>query len=131
MMGVGWLGLVAAERCFDCEGGSCFQTYANKRIEGAIKDEYRHRSWLSRDDWKNIKLELAAPPVFVEDDRIDMTHDLDRVLVRIAVGKLEGSSRRIIERYYFEGWTYDEIGNLLGVRGARICQIAKGIIREL
>lgn len=44
----GMLGLLEAERRYDDSLGACFETYASRRIQGAMLDELRSRDWLPR-----------------------------------------------------------------------------------
>lgn len=52
---IGMIGLMEAFQSFDVSQGDDLGTYASKRIRGAILDEVRRRSPLSRQDNDHIK----------------------------------------------------------------------------
>ena len=54
---IGMVGLLEAAKSFDASQGADLGTFASKRIRGAILDEVRKRSPLSRADSSHIKAE--------------------------------------------------------------------------
>ena len=54
---IGMVGLLEAAKSYDAAQGADLGTFASKRIRGAILDEVRKRSPLSRTDSSNIKAE--------------------------------------------------------------------------
>ena len=54
---IGMVGLLEAAKSYDASQGADLGTFASKRIRGAILDEVRKRSPLSRTDSSNIKAE--------------------------------------------------------------------------
>ncbi len=57
---IGMLGLLEAAKSFDPTQGADLGTFASKRIRGAILDEVRRRSPLSRTDSSHVKAEEQA-----------------------------------------------------------------------
>ena len=47
-MGAGMEGLAQALRGFEPSRGICFETFAVRRIRGAVLDELRRRDWAGR-----------------------------------------------------------------------------------
>jgi RNA polymerase sigma factor for flagellar operon FliA len=67
-----------------------------------------------------------------EEEAIDGVERARRIaLVRTALAKLEERDQQILSLYYAEDLTYAEIGRLLGVSEARICQLHSRAIKRL
>ena len=62
---IGMLGLLEAAKSFDASQGADLGTFASKRIRGAILDEVRRRSPLSRTDNSYIKAEQQVIEQFL------------------------------------------------------------------
>ena len=62
---IGMVGLLEAAKSFDASQGADLGTFASKRIRGAILDEVRKRSPLSRGDSSHIKAEEQVVEQFL------------------------------------------------------------------
>ena len=62
---IGMVGLLEAAKSFDASQGADLGTFASKRIRGAILDEVRKRSPLSRADSSHIKAEEQVVEQFL------------------------------------------------------------------
>ena len=62
---IGMVGLLEAAKSYDASQGADLGTFASKRIRGAILDEVRKRSPLSRTDSSNIKAEEQVVEQFL------------------------------------------------------------------
>ena len=62
---IGMVGLLEAAKSYDASQGADLGTFASKRIRGAILDEVRKRSPLSRTDSSNIKAEEQVVEKFM------------------------------------------------------------------
>ena len=62
---IGMVGLLEAAKSYDASQGADLGTFASKRIRGAILDEVRKRSPLSRTDSSNIKAEEQVVEQFM------------------------------------------------------------------
>ena len=62
---IGMVGLLEAAKSFDASQGADLGTFASKRIRGAILDEVRKRSPLSRTDSSHIKAEEQVVEQFL------------------------------------------------------------------
>ena len=62
---IGMVGLLEAAKSYDASQGADLGTFASKRIRGAILDEVRKRSPLSRTDSSNMKAEEQVVEQFM------------------------------------------------------------------
>ena len=82
---IGMLGLLEAAKSYDAAQGADLGTYASKRIRGAILDEVRKRSPLSRTDSSHLKAEEQVVEQFLAKygrppTASEIAHELDTPL---------------------------------------------------
>lgn len=78
---IGMVGLMEAYHNFDQAEGSDLAAFASKRIKGAIIDEVRRRSPLSRNDNNHIKAEEAITrQFFAENDRQPTSSEIATIM---------------------------------------------------
>ena len=175
---VGIIGLLQSADRFDPRRGVKFQTYANRRIQGAMLDYLRSLDWKPRsvrrrsrwlekayqdasqrlgtqssiedvaqeigigvpelEQWKQAStlsssqhqweeissteyLARAADPSDSPEAALEK-EQMRNVLVR-AIDHLPENERLVLSLYYYEELTMEEIGQLLGVKQARISQL--------
>ena len=183
---VGIIGLLQSAERYDPQRGVKFQTYANRRIQGAMLDYLRSLDWTPRSVRRRSRLmekayldasqRLGTQPA-VEDvaqeigvgvaeleqwmqastlhssrdqrEELSSTEYLARaadpsdspeaawekeqmrtVLIR-AIDRLPENERLVLSLYYYEELTMQEIGQLLGVKQARVSQLHSQAARRL
>ena len=82
---IGMVGLLEAAKSYDASQGADLGTYASKRIRGAILDEVRKRSPLSRTDSSHLKAEEQVVEQFLAKygrppTASEIAHELDTPL---------------------------------------------------
>ncbi len=181
---VGLMGLLQSAERFDPGRGVKFQTYANRRVQGAMLDYLRSLDWRPRSvrqrsrrlqeasaaveqrlgthaTQEDVAAEIGVTPLelhrWIEDcpptgapspgsfrdqpadgespepplylaDPADspetvLEKEQTRKILAEAVDTLPGNERVVLSLYYFEHLTMKEIGQLLGVKQARISQL--------
>lgn len=189
---IGLVGLLQSANRFDPRRGVKFQTYANRRVEGAMLDylrslDWRPRSIRQRD--RRLKKAVAAlkgssdyfptpeevaqelgiqtselrewikdlpvtgtptvGPSSNDATETEPANDLDwiadpgdspesiaekeqmRAILAQAVDHLPDNQRMVLSLYYYEQLTMKEIGQLLGVKQARVSQLHSLAIQRL
>ena len=147
----GALGLLDAARRFDASRGACFETFARRRIEGAILDAMRAagvrtRTWRTRDgNARRQPGNARQPAVYVDAGDVQVEHPApgpeERMAaaeaagrVRAAVAALPRRERFVVESYYWGGVPLKRIGAALGVNASRASQLrlrAVGLLRPI
>ena len=136
LLGAAWDGYRQAQIKYDPSYGVAFDTYASKRMRGAVLDFWRQRSEsrkknkpkiltnITTDEGETLfDTNLSADPLFknVEDREV-----VDRLLA--FVNKLE---RRVLRMYYLDGMLLDGIAERLGCTASNVSRIktrALGVI---
>lgn len=144
LVGYGYIGLVDAGIKFDESRGLKFNTYAGKRIEGAILDGIRKMDWLTQGlrrrkyvvDKPVSLSNVYDPEEDVEKDIADTKDNInDRMLVKQCMMSvlLQLEWKRFCSLYmrFFEGYKEREIGEMVGVTASRISQVTIDGKRQL
>lgn len=118
---------------FDPAKGVKFQTFAYRRIMGAVQDELRNADWVSRSDRRReresagefvpSKIEALAGCVETITDENSPLADLICSEVRLAILELPYRLRMIIKLKYEDGVTFKEMGKQFGVSESRAFQL--------
>lgn len=145
LVSIGTIGLIKAVKTFDPEKRIKLATYASKCIENEIlmylRRNSRTRSEVSFDeplnkDWEGNEL-LLSDVMGTDDDLIykSIEEEVDRTLLRKAMGKLTGRERKIMELRFglLDGKerTQKEVADLLGISQSYISRLEKRIYKRL
>lgn len=146
LVSIGSIGLIKAVNTFDPTKRIKLATYASRCIENEIlmhlRRSARIRSEISFEeplnvDWDGNEL-LLSDVLGTEGDIIykDLEEEVDRKLLRLALQKLSGRERRIMElRFGLAGSdgekTQKEVADLLGISQSYISRLEKRIIKRL
>lgn len=132
-----WLGAIGAVDRYNPSRGK-LQTFADRRIRGAMLDycrevdplSRRHRREVQGSGWAPVHVELD--PALVDLDRmhevIDARQTVD-VLTRRA--RLSERQAYVIERFYFDGVRPVEIARELGCHQSRVGQLRAEALKQL
>lgn len=145
LVSIGTIGLIKAVKSFDPCKQIKLATYASKCIENEIlmylRRTSRNRREVSFDqplnvDWDGNEL-LLADVHGTEHDLIyrSVEEEVERVLLRKALGQLSGRERRIVELRFGLGdgveRTQKQVADCLGISQSYISRLEKRIIRRL
>lgn len=145
LVSIGTIGLIKAVKTFDPDKRIKLATYASKCIENEIlmylRRNSRTRSEVSFDeplnkDWEGNEL-LLSDVMGTENDIIyrGLEDEVDRDLLRNAMGKLSGREKRIMELRFglLDGneRTQKEVADLLGISQSYISRLEKRIFKRL
>jgi RNA polymerase sporulation-specific sigma factor len=145
LVSIGTIGLIKAVKTFDPEKRIKLATYASKCIENEIlmylRRNSRTRSEVSFDeplnkDWEGNEL-LLSDVMGTDNDIIyrGLEEEVDRDLLRNAMGKLSGREKRIMELRFglLDGneRTQKEVADLLGISQSYISRLEKRIFKRL
>lgn len=146
LVSIGSIGLIKAVNTFDPSKRIKLATYASRCIENEIlmhlRRNSRTRSEISFEeplnvDWDGNEL-LLSDVLGTEGDIIykNLEEEVDRKLLRLALQKLSGRERRIMElRFGLAGdgveKTQKEVADLLGISQSYISRLEKRIIKRL
>jgi RNA polymerase sigma factor (sigma-70 family) len=109
-----YMGLVDAANKYQDTLCDNFKAYASFRINGAIQDYLRELGWGTRKDAKSHKT--------LEQDVPSAPKASGELMAKI--GKSMTSQRKqVLEGYFMQDKTQQEIGEEMGLSKARICQI--------
>jgi RNA polymerase sigma factor (sigma-70 family) len=129
----GVVGLLAAARAFDVNGGAPFKTSATIRIRGAILDEmlrqYRNSKTVTdkisppEDEGDEVKM---GPRLFLHGvDAREAAADkleLEQILTEHR-DRFTDTQRRILEMYYFSSFRVADIAATLGLTEPQVCRL--------
>lgn len=145
LVSIGTIGLIKAVKTFDPAKKIKLATYASKCIENEIlmylRRNSRTRSEVSFDeplnkDWEGNEL-LLSDVMGTENDIIyrNLEEEVDRLLLRKAMGKLSGREKRIMELRFGlrdgQERTQKEVADLLGISQSYISRLEKRIFKRL
>lgn len=145
LVSIGTIGLIKAVKSFDPAKQIKLATYASKCIENEIlmylRRTSRNRREVSFDqplnvDWDGNEL-LLADVHGTEHDLIyrSVEEEVERVLLRKALGKLNGREQKIVELRFGLGdgveRTQKQVADCLGISQSYISRLEKRIIRRL
>jgi len=161
---VGLVALIEAAAGFEDRGQVTFEQYLATRLRGAMIDELRRQATTTRGAMRRRKAYQEAISDYanaeaVRFDSIDDTYSDEspwfmsdapsafdqlaesdqREALIAAIAELPEREQQVIQLYYVEELNLEEIGQVLGVGAARICQIKasaharlkKGLARRL
>lgn len=145
LVSIGTIGLIKAVNTFNVDKRIKLATYASKCIENEIlmflRRNSRLRSEVSFDEPLNVDWdgnELLLSDVLGTDNDIiykRLEEEVDRTLLRRALGKLSGRERRIMELRFglLDGRdrTQKEVADSLGISQSYISRLEKRIIKRL
>ncbi|MBE3574089.1 MAG: RNA polymerase sporulation sigma factor SigE [Firmicutes bacterium] len=145
LVSIGNIGLIKAVNTFDPGKRIKLATYASRCIENEIlmylRRNNKTRAEVSFDeplnvDWDGNEL-LLSDVVGIQDDEIyrAVEEDVDRSLLRMAMGKLTTREKRIMEMRFglSDGLekTQKEVADVLGISQSYISRLEKRIIKKL
>ena len=146
LVGYFGLGLIDAIERFDYTRGTKFETYAARRVCGAIKDELRRMDFLPRSERERIKEKMRLGQEITDVKMIsidannesaakgeqkpinlvakDVTEDiLMKYIIIDAMKRLSKREKKIIILHTLKSVPYRKIANILGLCESRISQI--------
>ena len=147
LISIGTIGLIKAINTFNCGKNSKLATYASRCIENEILMYLRRNSKLRMEvsideplnvDWDGNEL-LLSDILGTDEDIIyrDLENEVERKLLRKALGKLSRRERMIIELRFGlnhpsgQEMTQKEVADLLGISQSYISRLEKKIIGRL
>lgn len=145
LVSIGTIGLIKAVNTFDPRKRIKLATYASRCIENEIlmylRRNSKTRSEISFEEPLNIDWdgnELLLSDVLGTDNDIiykNLEEEVDRKLLRLALQKLSGRERKIMElRFGLNNGTektQKEVADLLGISQSYISRLEKRIIKQL
>ena len=141
LISYGMMGLIEASQRFNPDVGVAFSTYSYYRIKGAIYDGLRSMGSLSRTEYKKFiknndyslcenynKNHQETICLISNEEEINLIHDdklqhADELVLKlqlyekmkIAIGYLSKKEQDIIQLYYFEELSLEEVGHKIGL----------------
>jgi RNA polymerase sigma factor for flagellar operon FliA len=141
------LGLVKAALRFNPDRGASFKTYALVRMYGAVIDELREASPLSRAAWKKYLagdesvcrhyLDIDSHPELEAELSIGasqdqpLTVDFEQSALRQLLRTLPAREEKLLLLYYRDNLTMRAIGDRIGVNESRVSQLHARALRRL
>jgi RNA polymerase sigma factor for flagellar operon FliA len=146
------IGLMDAIDKFKPELGYRFETYASRRIRGAMSDGLRALDWLPRGaserasrvietivpfDFKSARTPggmrfedtLADPVQGTLFDNLELLSE--HAEVAEAIGELPEREQRIVKDHYYGSRRLADIGKDMGITESRVCQLHRRALRML
>ncbi len=146
----GVLGLIDAAHRFDEDRGIKFETFAERRVRGAMIDALRRDAWprgvrrqrreldaaresLRRELGHEPSLADLAARVGSDENAPDTAYEKRETRERVlaAIASLPWRERKVIGLYYYGEVTMKQIGSEIGVNESRVSQLHARAIRRL
>lgn len=153
LVALGLDGLIQAAERYRTDLGRSFASYSFWRIRGAILDGLRETGWYVRDDVVRVDPMVVLKPIDPihasaeegcarSDDAAHMIDEAPRPdeavdrkqiesKVREALTALPDDQRAVVEAYYFENRTFEEIGATLALSKSWVCRLHARAVRKL
>ena len=134
------LGLTTAARAWQPDRGLSFGAFARHKAMYVAVDEMRHDRLLRRESATGIRQILpsqgagdSAPEWDPADPRAsDALRDVDtRDMLGSVLRCLPPEDRHLLEMYYADGMTFEEIAQVVGVTQSTVCVRHKGLLARL
>ena len=117
LMSDGMLGLLAAIRRYDDEGGASFETYASIRIEGYIRDGIRQRSGYRRAEYGKTERITCD-----NEGEMDYWDKMPREDVVGLLPFLSLQEKQVVRLFYFGDLSRKEIGYVIDASPSLHCK---------
>ena len=145
LISIGAIGLIKAVNTYNSERNIKLATYASRCIENEIlmylRKANRLRAEVSLDeplniDWDGNEL-LLSDILGTDDDLVSrsLEEEIDRELLREAMGRLGERERRIVELRFGLGggreYTQKQVADILGISQSYISRLEKRIMKQL
>lgn len=131
----GMLGLLDAAQRYDPSRGVAFQTFAGKRIQGAILDALRQQDPLSKGERRKhtdaFVADVQMTPVEADRHPAGDTRAYDVGWIRARLAQLEPRDRFVLTAIYYHEREHADIARVLGVHESRVSQIHQRALRRL
>jgi len=114
----GYEALILCAKQFDIKRKCKFNSFASRRIAGAMIDEIRRSSMVGGGKYKILNRDEL--PVFLTENQIN-----------ISLENLKNIEKLIIEKFFFQNYKEKEIASELGITVARISQIKAEGLKKL
>ena len=134
------MGLFLAAKKYDAgSSDASFQTFARKRINGAVIDDLRATGRFGKKNKGKFKIRKDIRSKDILDFDVEDTVDIDEKIFFMEVWpdakrtmeSMDERLRTILLSYYFEDKTLREIGYQLGLTEARVSQLRMEAIRTM
>ncbi|MCD4823462.1 MAG: sigma-70 family RNA polymerase sigma factor [Phycisphaerae bacterium] len=134
------MGLFQAARRYRTNEKASFTTFARRKIRHAIQDGFRTRDYLTRthrrqvgtDGPKSISLNSLSEngdPFAAEDRNLRTVDERDTIAFLTSVFSFR--LYLMIQMYFWDGMTYEQIGQYVGLKGEKVGRLIRGALEEM
>lgn len=135
-------GLISAIDRFDRSRGFEFQTFAARRVIGAIRDQQRALDWVPRVERKRLKSDTTASEVRMQSldnhakrftlrlPTAQAAIEIEEFWKSVCIG-LSRPERLAVLMYWRIGITMREVGTHIGLSESRVSQMLTSVLRRL
>lgn len=142
LIGIGSIGLMKAVNSFKTDKATQFATYATRCIANEIlmylrkhKKSFKDTSFetvlIPGKNGMDLTLEDTIPDVSIEDFSESFVKEDDRTYLYKALEGLSGKDKEVIELYYLNGLTYQEVADKMGISRSYAVRIGQRAIEYL